>query len=166
MIENRNGFIWSLHKKSWTVSNVCTNILTTIQMTVLQVCLFFYLNLSIYHDLIYYLCAFHKCSPVVEHVCLRQVAVTIWHPPKTFYYFPTSRFTDQRTAGLCSKAGLTDIIGNSVQARGTTPWEWTWNLIQKNCIQGLDIRHGLLNIWTELLTVTMNKLLCLKNEGA
>ena len=33
-------------------------------MTVLQVCLFFYLNLSIYHDLIYYLCAFHKCSPV------------------------------------------------------------------------------------------------------
>ena len=34
-------------------------------MTVLQVCLFFYLNLSIYHDLIYYLCAFHNlCSPV------------------------------------------------------------------------------------------------------
>ena len=57
---------------------VSTNILTTIQMTVLQVCLFFYLNVSIYHDLIYYLCAFHNlCSPVVEHVCLRQVAVTI-----------------------------------------------------------------------------------------
>ena len=65
MIENRNGFIRSLHKKSWTVSNVCTNILTTIQMTMLQVCLFFYLNLSIFHDLIYYLCAFHNlCSPV------------------------------------------------------------------------------------------------------
>ena len=118
---------------------------STIQMTVLQVCLFFYLNLSIYHDLIYYLCAFHNlCSPVVEHVCLRQVAVTIWHPPKTFYYFPTSRFTDQRTAGLCSKAGLTDIIGDSVQAMGTTRWEWTWNLIQKNCIQGIDIRPVML----------------------